>query len=357
MAGSDASETATVTCWLSRAGEAVGTNRYAVTSGSLGGQPLVMLDDSEAGRRLQVALHGAAVVGFGVTVNGVTHELAEGYQSGDEIAKRPGSRFAILCPFPGRIADARYTFDGVAEDLDPGVTGAARGSRHGFVRDADFNLVASAADNERATATLATTAIRSRPGYPFAIDLAVEFTLDATGLTLEAHMRNVGDKPAPCYFGWHPYLRVGSDRIADWELTVPAQTLIHTGTDLIVLPGEAAYVPVDTVPALDFREPRRLGDAILDQGYADLDADADGRLRTRLCNPANGLGLAVWQERGVMHVFTADTLARDARKAVALEPMECMADAFNRPECADAIRLEPGAERVFRCGVELETEA
>ncbi|HVC16560.1 MAG TPA: aldose epimerase, partial [Rhodanobacter sp.] len=40
--------------------------------------------------------------------------------------------------------------------------------------------------------------------------------------------------------------------------------------------------------------------------------------------------------------------------AVALEPMECMADAFNRADCADAIRLLPGAERSFRCGIEVE---
>ena len=56
-----------------------------------------------------------------------------------------------------------------------------------------------------------------------------------------------------------------------------------------------------------------------------------------------------------MHAFTADTVSRDARRAVALEPMECMADAFNRPECAEAMRLEPGAERRFRCGVEIES--
>lgn len=335
----------------------MGTNRYVVTTGSLDGQPLVVLDDREGGRRLRVARHGAAVVSFTARVNGVAHELAEGYRSGAEIAGRPGSRFAILAPFPGRIADARYTFDGTGQDLAPGATGAARGCRHGFVRDADFDLVASAVDATQASMTLATRAIRPRPGYPFAIDLAVTFALDAAGLTLEARMRNVGDRAAPCYCGWHPYLRVGSGDIADWELTVPARTLIHTGTDLIVLPGAAAYVPVDTVPALDYREPRRIGDAILDQGYTDLDADADGCLRTRLRNPATELGLAVWQARGVMHVYTADTLARDARRAVALEPMECMADAFNRPECADAIRLEPGAERAFRCGVELEIPA
>jgi aldose 1-epimerase len=43
------------------------------------------------------------------------------------------------------------------------------------------------------------------------------------------------------------------------------------------------------------------------------------------------------------------------RRSVALEPMESWADAFNRPDCADAIRLEPGAERRFACGVEIES--
>jgi aldose 1-epimerase len=35
--------------------------------------------------------------------------------------------------------------------------------------------------------------------------------------------------------------------------------------------------------------------------------------------------------------------------------MESWADAFNRADCADAIRLAPGATRRFRCGVEFET--
>jgi aldose 1-epimerase len=69
------------------------------------------------------------------------------------------------------------------------------------------------------------------------------------------------------------------------------------------------------------------------------------------------VGIAVWQERGMMHAFTADTVTRDVRGSVALEPMECMANAFNRPECADTIRLMPGAERRFRCGVEIDMDA
>jgi len=328
--------------------------RYATALNKEHGQELVVLYDILGGRRLKVARHGAAVISYTVRVNDALHELAEGYRDADEIVQRPGSRFAIMAPFAGRIKDARYHFDGVAQDLAPGASGEARASRHGFVRGTDFDVLASQADDTHASVTFASAAIRPQPGYPYAIDLAVRYTLDAGGLTLEAVMRNVGERAAPCFFGWHPYFRVGGDAIDGWELQLPAQTLIRTGADLIALPGAAAYVAVDDAPALDYRDWRALGEAIIDQGYADLDAEADGRLRTRLRNRAKQLGIAVWQERGLMHVFTGDTLAQRARTAVALEPMECMADAFNRPECAAAIRLEPGAERVFRCGVELE---
>ena len=138
----------------------------------------------------------------------------------------------------------------------------------------------------------------------------------------------------------------------DWMLEIPARTMIRTDARLIPLPGDAAYVPLEQAPALDFREARRIGARVLDNGYAGLAIDRDGRMHTRLRDPSSSFSLSVWQERGVMHAFTGDTLGAGARSAIALEPMECMADAFNRPDCASAIRLEPGAERVFRCGVE-----
>ncbi|MFZ0872671.1 MAG: aldose epimerase [Rhodanobacter sp.] len=327
--------------------------RYAAENARLGEQEIVVLTDHADNRRLRVARHGAALLSYQVTFGGVVQDLADGYRDAAEVTTRPGSRFAIMVPFAGRIADARYTFDGEPQDLQPGVVGAKRASRHGFVRDAAFDVTALSADENGAQVTLTTTAIRPQPGYPHAIDLSVTFTLDAGGITLEASMRNVGDSVAPCFFGWHPYFRLAASLVDGWQLQIPAQTLIRSGADLIALSGAAAYVPLDDAPALDFREPRLLGDSVLDHEYTDLHAEADGRIRTRLRDPASGLGIAVWQESGVMHAFTADTASRDARRAVALEPMECMADAFNRPECAQAIRLLPGAERRFRCGVEV----
>jgi aldose 1-epimerase len=323
---------------------------YTAERSSIEDQPIVVLRD-DAGRRVRIACHGAALIGFEVPRADRSCEIAAGYRSAAEIVARPGSRFAIMMPFAGRIADARYLFAGTEYDLQPTAAPGKRESRHGFVRDADFAVAALVSDSSFAAATLETS-IRSMPGYPFAIDLDVTFTLDAGGLTLAARMRNIGSAPAPCFFGWHPYFRVGDGSADEWLLEVPARTLIRTGTDLIALSGDAAYAPLEGEPALDFRRGTRIGASILDQGYTDLLADPDRRIRTRLTDPRTGSGVTVWQERGVMHVFTGDTLQRDARRSVALEPMECMANAFNRPEWADAIRLEPGAERAFRCGVE-----
>ena len=317
-------------------------------------QPVVVLNDSARGRRVRIARHGACVLAIEATVRGRRVELADGHRNAAELVARPGSRFAVLAPFANRVDDARYRFEGIEHDLTPGATGAARASRHGFVRDAGFVIGALDAD-EHAASVLLATHIPPQAGYPFALDLAVRYTLAADGLTLEATLRNVGNRVAPAFVGWHPYFRLGDNALASWELTVPAACVIRTDAEHIPLAGEAAYQPLAQAPALDFRQPRAIGALELNHTYADLQAEADGRVRTRLRDPASGLGIAVWQERGVLLAYTGDALERGARASLALEPMESLPDAFNRPDCADAIRLEPGAARTFRCGVEIDT--
>ncbi|HEY1891613.1 MAG TPA: hypothetical protein VGG63_14465 [Steroidobacteraceae bacterium] len=324
--------------------------KYTVGRAALEDQPIVVLQD-DGGRCVRIACHGAALIGFEVARGDRSFDIAAGHRNAAEIIARPGSRFGVLVPFAGRIADARYSFDGTDYDLRPGAAPGKRESRHGFVRDADFVVTELTAEAAAARVTLSTSVGR-QPGYPFAIDLAVSFTLDAAGLALAVRMRNGGDEPAPCFFGWHPYFRVSDGFADEWTLEIPAQRLVATGIDLIPLAGNDAYVPLDDAPALDFRHSRPIGGSVLDQGYSDLVVAADGRSRTRLMDPKSGFGITVWQERGVMHAFTGDALKRDVRRSIALEPMECMADAFNRPEWTAALRLEPGAERLYRCGVE-----
>lgn len=321
----------------------------------LGAHELAVLHDETSGRRVRIACRGATVMSLEQAWQGGMLDLADGYRDAGELDTRPSSRFAVMVPFANRIADARYVFDGVARDLQPGVEGAQRAARHGFVRGVDFELRDVQADALGAQASFHTQHIRPgvHPGYPFAIDLTVTYVLNAQGLELHAQMRNVGGTAAPCFFGWHPYFRLGDTPVDSWELQVPATTLVRTNADYIPLDGRAAQVSLDDAPEVDFRASQAIGTRELNHAFANLQADADGRARTRLRDPSTGLALALWQESGVMLAFTADTVTRDVRRSVALEPMESWSNAFNRADCADAIRLAPGASRTYRCGVEI----
>ncbi len=329
---------------------------FEVARDARGAHALAGLHDAARDRRGRIAHRGGAAPSVAVRHRGRTIDLADRCRDAAERDARPGSRFAAMLPLANRIADAHYRFDGAGHDLQPGVAETERAARHGFVRGVDFDPQALSADDDGAEATFTTTIpANAPPAYPCTIALAIRYRLDTCGLGLEVAMRNVGNGAAPCFFGGHPYVRLGDTPMASWERQVPARMLIATDTDCIPLAGDAARVPMDRAPSLDFRTPRAVGALELNHAFADLVPDADGPLRSRLRDPSSGLGLALWQERGVMLAFTADTVCRDVRRSLALEPMESWADAFNRDDCAAAITRAPDAERRFRCGVELET--
>lgn len=328
-------------------------SRFIIEQERFGSFDVTVLRDSITGACLRVAHLGAAILSWKIPHAGDVVDLLDGYQSPEELAQHKSARFAIMAPFANRIADARYRFEAEDFDLKPGAQGAEREIRHGFVRNEPFELVDCAGGDAHASVTLRTQHIRPgrHPGYPFAIDLTVTVTFDGHGFTLEADGTNVGERVAPYFFGFHPYFRLGAAGIADWTLELPAASVVQTDARLIPLAGDAAYASLDGCPELDFRRARPLGNTVIDSAYTRLPVDAAGQHHAVLRNPDNGLGLEIWTERGNLHAFTGDTVPRAPRTSVAIEPMECPTDAFNRDDCAKAIRLEPGATRRFRCGV------
>jgi aldose 1-epimerase len=330
-------------------------NRFSITRASMGEFPLVVLTDHERGLVLRVAERGATVVGIEVPLAGGSFQVADGFRDAAELASGKSARFAIMAPFANRIADGRYTFEGVEHDLQPGVA-ADRGVRHGFLRTADFTVVDEFVDEDRVSVAFFNGSIRPgvHEGYPFAIDVTVRFTLDAGGITLQTTMRNAGTGNAPCFFGWHPYFRMPNGKVDEWLLQVDAASLVNTDEGTIPLPGAAAFASLDAAdPSLDFRTMRAIGDTHVDKAFADLRHEADGRSRMRLRDPEGALEVHVWQTAGVGLVFTGDTVPREPRTSVAVEPMEALTNAFNRDDSAGVVRLASGTERSFTCGIEL----
>ena len=320
---------------------------FDVTDGTFGGLATVTVTDRDTGAEAVIARRGATLIGWAPA--GLP-DVVDGYRDEAEFHSQDGVRSGLMAPFSNRIRDARYTFDGQRYDLMPGAPGSDRLVYHGFLRLLDCDVVAVDGRDGAATVRLATAAIRpgAFPGYPFAVDLEVEYTITAHALAVRITGHNLGGAPAPYGAGWHPYFRLGDGPVDRLELQVPARTTIRADDALLPLPGQAA-----TGEEPPYRTPRRVGDAVLDVAYTDLDPDADGVVRTVLRDPDTGATLTVTQHGGLMHVFTGDTLARDRRASIALEPVELMTDAFNRPELRDAVTLAPGARRDFAFGVEV----
>jgi aldose 1-epimerase len=264
-------------------------------------------------------------------------EVLDGYAADEMCASGRGQ---VLMPWPNRIEDGSYEFDGRRHQL-PLTEVEAGNAIHGLVRWASWTV----AEREPHRVVLEHL-LHPQPGYPFALTLRIEYALGVTGLTVRSAATNVGADPCPFGSGNHPYLTLGTPTVDAVTLTVPARTVIDSGPR--GLPGEPRGVDGTE---LDFRRPAHLGATQLDNAFTDLERDGDGIARVQLRDENGGAEVTVWADESYTHfqLFTGDPLPDVNRRSLAVEPMTCAANAFRTGECV--VRLDPGASWTGAWGI------
>lgn len=251
---------------------------------------------------------------------------------------------APLIPWPNRLADGCYSFDGDEHRLP--LTEQERGNAiHGLLRWRNWRMLERSTDQ-----VVVGTRLHPCPGWPFPLEVAISYALDGEGLLVETRARNLGEAACPFAAGQHPYLSPGAGA------TVDACTLELAAATRILSDPER-QLPAGTEPVqgtvYDFREPRSLEGLEVDHGFTDLDRDSDARAWGRL-RCADGGTVELWADGAysVLQVYTADTLAPERRRrGLAVEPMTCPPNALQTGD--SIVRLEPGQEFVGRWGVRL----
>jgi aldose 1-epimerase len=252
----------------------------------------------------------------------------------DEV--RPAYRGATLAPWPNRVIDGRYTFDGVVEQLP--LTEPNRGNAlHGLVTWLDFTPVDKSASHVVLVAT-----IEAQSGYPHRVEVTVTYSLDESGLHSTVSGLNTGHDQAPWGTGPHPYLTPGSGRVDEWTLSLPAASVL-TVTDDRLAPIGLADVATEDDGSFDFRTPRLVGTTFIDHAFTDLARDEDGTTEvTVTAADGTGVGMTWASDCPWVQVHTADQADPEtSRLGLAVEPMTCPPDAFNSG--TDLIVLAPGA--------------
>jgi len=275
-----------------------------------------------SGEQFEISGHGyrAVVTESGAALRVLEHDgraLVLGFAE-DRMAS--SGRGQQLAPWPNRVRDGKYAFQG--RDLQLPLSEPAHGNAsHGLVRWAAWSV-------EERTAHSVSLVYRSmaQPGYPWTLDLHVLYDLSADGLTVTSTATNLAAGPAPYAQGAHPYLTTGTGPVDDWELTLPAETRLVVDDQLIPVSHEDVRGT-----DLDFQVARRIGTSTLDTAFTGLGRDGEGRAEVLLRDVRSGDGVALWMDERHrwVQLFTGDGLPELARESLAVEPMTAPPDAFN----------------------------
>lgn len=279
--------------------------------------------------------HRAVVTEVGATLRRYTcagRDVIDGFSA---VERSTYGRGQVLAPWPNRLRDGRYSFGGADHQLP--INEPARGNAiHGLVRWQRW----AATDRGPDRVTLTHT-VHPRDGYPFLLELALTYALEATtGLTVALAARSAGDGPCPFGIGFHPYLATGGGgRGAVDQLVVRCPAATRLVTDERAIPVGSEDVAGTEA---DFRAAHAVGATVLDTCFTDLVRGGEGRGEVEVIRP-DGAAATVWMDEafGFVMLFSADTLPGDrCRAALAVEPMSCAPDAFRSGR--GLVVLEPG---------------
>jgi len=254
-----------------------------------------------------------------------------------------GGHGAPLIPWPNRLADGRYRFGGVDYQValsEPDKHNAI----HGLLRWRPWRALAHEPDRVRMG-----TRLYPLSGYPFTLEVQIEYALSEGGLSVSTSATNLGERACPYGAGQHPYLSPGERAIDECTLELAAATRIVTDEERQLPVGREAVAGTD----FDFRSPRALAGRRIDCAFTDLSRDRSGLAFARLAAP-DGATAELWVDDAypVIEIFTGDTLGPDRRRrGLATEPMTCAPNAFQSGE--GLVALEPGRSLIGRWGVRL----
>lgn len=246
-------------------------------------------------------------------------------------------RGAIVAPWPNRIGDGLYTWDG--QELQVALSEPERGNAlHGLVSFQHYERVDDGSSPSRLTLR---TVLYPSTGYPFHLVVDVSYALDAVdGLRTAVTARNQGDQDLPYGVCPHPYLVAGPSPLDDWTLELSAATALEVSPDRLLPTGTA---PIPSGSRLDFSAGRRIGTVQLDDAVTDL-VRQDDVATVRVQDPGGtGVEIAFDGRCPWVQVHTADRPEpENDRRGLAVEPMTCPPDAFRTG--TDLVRLSPGGE-------------
>lgn len=291
--------------------------------------------------------------------DGNIENIVLGYDSEQDYRDNPGGYLgATVGRVAGRLANARFIGGGLdfSTTANEGSTHLHGGPNRALDR-VEWQLVPGTPDD---TVTYQYLSPAGEEGYPGNLTVTSSYQLtDNDEIVFD--LRATTDSPTPVNLVNHTYVNLSGDArrsIVEHELMIDADTILEADSDLLPLGG---LVPVANT-AYDFREKRRIGDALPEDGsepWPGIDTTyvlrKSGPSAAILSDPASGRLLTITTTEPTLQVYTGnripDGIGRlgahyGPGKGMCLEAHR-VPDSPNLPDWPSIV-IQPGTEYVQR---------
>ncbi|MEO9477974.1 MAG: hypothetical protein ABJG41_20690 [Cyclobacteriaceae bacterium] len=163
--------------------------------------------------------YGARLTQLALKHKGECHDLL--WEASPEDCKTGAwSKNEILFPFPNRIEDGIYEYNGARYQL-PINEKPFNNALHGMVREAKFEVLAQDVRENKASITLSYKYDGNQHYYPFAFTFDVTYTIENNDtFTVIFDVKNDSEETLPFGIGWHPYFKLG-ESLEGVKLDIP----------------------------------------------------------------------------------------------------------------------------------------
>lgn len=314
---------------------------------------ILTLQDGQSGSIARIAVdRGFNCYEFKARVGQRTVDVLDS-EAGFELGQgRPsGNGIPILFPFPNRIAQGRYRWDGKdyyipAEVAPYDNTGNAI---HGFCVDWPWRVLEQTESSALGEFRLSVDAPQRRSLWPTDAVIRLRYTVSGAKLRAEVEIENPDSQPMPWGFGTHPYFKVplGADsKATECQVFAPVFDLWHLTE---CLPNG---VRSQLSPDLELSEGKYFGSRNFDNGFGVTHSpeltcsiqDAKAGLRVKQTTPGHYPELVIYTP--------------PQRDSICFEPYTCMTDAMNlREQHIDSGWQTLAAGAKFVSWIDIEVEA
>lgn len=237
----------------------------------------------------------------------------------------------LLAPWPNRIADAQYSFEGNSYTLSMNEVGR-KNALHGLLLSLVWTVTEQSSDSVTLEVELAAS-----DAYPTDLAFSVKYSLSVDGLAWKLEAKNVGLNRAPYGASIHPYLIADpASNVDQWNLRLPAIKFMQVDTERLLPVGIELVERAD----FNFNSSRVIGNQFIDHAFQ-INRENINQAVELIAPSGKGVSMKYDESARWIQIHTADRDGgANSREVLAVEPMTCPPDSFHSN--LDLIILSPG---------------